>query len=133
MNTTTGVERFGVRREQSILISIPGGEKLPAAVCSLAVDGTSLEIFSRLHRPLREIAFSPEAVQTFSEEHQGVLLEQDHVTMILCEVSPGTFEVATFEMDDSWRLESSRYPIDHSNEWRADDWHQVVLPGSLFS
>jgi hypothetical protein len=118
-------EHFGVVLERRLTL---GGTSL--AVCFLTVSGTLREIFSRFGVPHPRVALPPGVVANFGRWCSGVLLPEDHATLLL---QGGTqLEVVSFELDEHEQVESMIFPLDHPWLWRARDGHQVVVPASLF-
>ena len=126
-------ERFGVQRGRNILITTPGGEEVQAVVCSLTTDGTLDEIISRFHRSRHEVAFSPEVIEAFKRDSQGVLLEQEHATMLLRKITSKEYDVVCLEMDEHWRLDELVLKLSGDpHVWLASDCHQIMVPAALF-
>ncbi len=97
---------------------------LEVVVLPLVTDGTHEEIFHSLGFELGLIAILKPEVQAFRREHEDVLLEEDHATLIL-QGAGGHYVVAEMERDG---CETIELPLHHEWVWKAADNHQVVVP-----
>ena len=128
MHATTCVERFGVRHEESLVVTVSDGRPVHVAVCRLVMDGTLSEIFARLGSP-ELVSLPNDVVEAFKKQHYGVLQDEDHATLFLCEGLVIDLE----HDDDRGGFDRTEFSLHGTGIWRAEHGHQIVAPAHLFS